>query len=383
MKSIFVRYWPVWTATLALVLVLVLTLLPYNMKPSALFHLGAIQERSRPLPDGFVVLDVPSYDGAQYYSIARNMPVIVHPSRWNQLPHLQPTSYAYQRFLLPLSAWTLALGHTTWLPFTFVLINIASLIAAAWIFWRSTKSSLGTLALVLSPAAMVGLHFMIAEPLTILLITTFLTRFIRNNEKLAWLDVVLLALLPLSREVNILFCGLVWLYLLWRRNWQDAKWAMAPFVTFFALHLWIYHVFEEFPFLMSADKRTLPFEAMFTLIFGGYGFNRLTLTSIPLAVLVVIPALIWTGTLIVKNKDRSFIAIGSFIFLLLMTTMPDHIWGSITSIGRVITPVYPLLILTAIKHKSRMAIWLPAAILIIGLGAGFSLASVIHPFHLA
>lgn len=382
MKSV-IRNWPVWIAALAIGTVLTLTLVPYSMKPSALFHLGVLQERSHPLPDGFIVLDVPSYDGAQYYGIARNMPVIFHPSRWNQLPHLEPTSYAYQRFLLPLSAWILALGHTAWLPFTFTLINITSLIAAAWIFWRSTKSSLGTCALVLSPAAMIGMHFMLAEPLTILLITAFLTRFIRNNEKLEWLDVVLLALLPLSREVNILFCGVVWLYLLWRRNWTDAKWALAPFVTFFALHEWIYQVFDQLPFLMSADKRTLPFEAMFTLIFGGYGYNRLTLTSIPLAVLVVIPALIWTGTLIVKNKDRSFVAIGAFIFLLLMTTMPDHIWGSITSIGRVITPVYPLLILTAIKHKSRMAIWLPATILMIGLGAGLSLASVIHPFHLA
>lgn len=382
MKNV-IRNWPVWIAAVAIGTVLTLTLVPYGMKPSALFHLGAIQERSHPLPDGFVVLDVPSYDGAQYYGIARNMPVILHPSRWNQLPHLEPTSYAYQRFLLPLSAWVLALGHTSWLPFTFTLINIASLIAAAWIFCRATKSSLGTFALVLSPAAMVGLHFMLAEPLTILLITAFLTRFIRNSEKLEWLDVVLLALLPLSREVNILFCGLVWLYLLWRRNWTDAKWAMIPFITFFALHGWIYQVFDQLPFLMSADKRTLPFEALFTLIFGGYGYNRLTLTSIPLAVLVVIPALIWTGTLIVKNKDRSFVAIGAFIFLLLMTTMPDHIWGSITSIGRVITPVYPLAILTAIRQKSRMAIWFPATILVIGLGAALSLASVIHPFHIA
>jgi hypothetical protein len=381
MKSAVLRYWPVSVATLAIGIVLTLTLMPYGMRPSVLFHLGAIQERSHPLPEGFVVLDVPSYDGAQYYGIARNMPLIARPSRWDQLQHLNPTSYAYQRFLLPKTAWILALGQTTWLPFSFLLINIASLIGAAYIFWRSTKSSLGTFALVFSPAAMVGLHFTLAEPLTILLITLFLTRFMRNREQLEWLDVVLLALLPLSREVNVLFCGLLWLYLLWRRKWTSAAWAMIPFLTFFLLHGWIYAVFNELPFLMSADKRTLPFEAMLTLIFGGYGINRLTLTSIPLALFVVIPGLLWTGWLIVKNRDRSFVAIGSFVFLLLMTTMPDHIWGSITSIGRVITPVDPLLLLTATRNKSRMSLWLTAMILVIGLGAGLSLASVIHPFH--
>lgn len=382
MKNSVARDWPVWTATLAIGIVVILTLAPYGMRPSALFHLGTGMERSHPLPDHFVVLDVPSYDGAQYYGIARNMPVMAHPSRRDQLPHLMPVSYAYQRILLPIAAWTLALGHTAALPFTFIFINITSLIAAAFLFRRSTKSSLGTFALILSPAAMVGLHFTLAEPLTILLLTLFLTRFIKNNERLEQLDVVLLALLPLSREVNILFCGLLWLYLLCRRRWKDAGLVMVSFATFALLHTWIFTVFGEMPFLMSADKRTLPFEAMLTLIFGGYGINRLTLTSIPLALFVVLPGLIWTGYLILKNRDRSFIAIGSFVFLLLMTTMPDHIWGSITSIGRVITPVYPLLILTAIRHKGRMAVWLPAMILVIGIGAALSLASVIHPFHL-
>jgi len=383
MKYSTFPHWPIIAVTAAIAVILTLTLAPYGMRPSALFHVDAVMSTAHAPSNGFVVLDVPSYDGAQYYGIARNMPVIFSPSRWNELPATLPTSYAYQRFLLPLCAWLLAAGQTPLLPYAFVLINIVSLIAASVILWSATKSKLGTLAIALSPAAMVGLHFMIAEPLTILMLTVFLTRFIRNNEKLGWLDVLVLALLPLSREVNILFCGLLGVYLLCRRNWRDAFLCLIPLATFLLLHGWMYQVFQEMPFIMSADKRTLPFEAMGELIIGSYGYNRLTLTSIPFALFVVIPALFWTGNLILRNRDRSFAAIGSFVFLLLMTTMPDHIWGSITSIGRVITPVYPLLILTCIRQNTVTAKLLIAAMLSIGLGAGLSLASVIHPFHLA
>ncbi len=66
-----------------------------------------------------------------------------------------------------------------------------------------------------------------------------------------------------------------------------------------------------------------------------------------------------------------------------MCAMPDHIVGSITSIGRVITPVYPLLLFLCASRDSRMARILACAILIIGLGAAAGLASVIHPYTLA
>lgn len=368
---------------LALAALLTLVLAPYKGNVTAMLHLDSLMHSAQPVPAGFVVLDVPAYDGAHYYQIARNIPRMVQPSKWGELRELPTLSYAYQRLLLPLTVFTLSLGQEAAFPYVFLLINVAAIIAACAIVWRNTKSYLCSFAIAFCPSAMVALHFSLAEPLALLLLVLFLTRFQKNNEQLAWLDVLLLSLLTWSREVNILFVGLLLVYLLWRMNWKSAAMMLIPLAAFAALHGWIYLIFGNFPFFTSTGNRTFPFEAMFHLVTGAYGYNRLTITSIPLALFFTLPVLLWSGWLIIKNKDRSFLAIGTFMFALLMTTMPNFIWGSITSIGRVITPVYPLTILLAAKQSTLFSRYITAIIMVIGIGAAIALALSIHPYHLA
>lgn len=368
---------------LALAALLALTLAPYKGNVTALFHLDNLMANDQPVPLGFVILDVPAYDGAHYYQIARNIPQMLQPARWDHLRSLPTLSYAYQRLLLPLSAFILSFGQEAAMPYTFLLINVAAIIAACAIVWRNTKSYIYSFAIAFCPSAMVALHFSLAEPLTLLILTVFLIRFRGNNEQLAWLDVLLLSLLTWSREVNILFVGLLFAYLLYRMNWKNAAMMLIPIAAFAALHGWIYLMFGNFPFLTSAGNRTFPFGAIFDLVTGAYGYNRLTITSIPLALFFTTPVLLWSGWLIAKNKDRSFLAIGTFMFALLMTMMSENIWGSITSIGRVITPVYPLTILLAAKHGTLFSKYINTVILLIGIGAAIALALSIHPYHLA
>lgn len=66
-----------------------------------------------------------------------------------------------------------------------------------------------------------------------------------------------------------------------------------------------------------------------------------------------------------------------------MSVMPDHIWGSITSIGRVITPVYPFAMLYAARRNDRMGQWMACAVIGLGLGIGIGLGLIAHPFHVA
>lgn len=370
-------------ACAALLAIAALNVAPYGWNVSSFFHLDAPMHEGQPVPDGFVVLDVPAYDGAHYYQIARNIPAMLDASSWEELRTLPTFSYAYQRFLLPLTAFIVSLGQEAALPYAFLLLNLGAIFAACWLVLTRTLKPLYALAVAFCPSAMVALHFSLAEPATLLILTLFLTRFRTHDERLDWLGVLLVSLLTWSREVNILFAGLLWVYLLWKRQWRDAAMAMIPFAAFAALHGWIWLIFDELPFFTSAGKRSLPFEAMFTLVTGGYGYNRLTLTSIPLAALYVTPAIIWVSRLIINNKDRSFLAVGSLAFLGLMTTMPDYIWGSITSIGRVITPVYPLTLLLAAKHDTRFARYLGIVVPVIGLGAAIALALVRHPYTLA
>lgn len=377
----FLRRFGIQTAIIAMLgALLTANLLPYDGNVSAIFHLDELMNENRPVPAGFAVLTVPAYDGAHYYQIARNIPAVISPNRWPELLGQSTLSYAYQRILLPLAGYVLALGQEGALPYTFLLINVASLLVAAYLIIKKGRGYAPYAAAVaFCPSAMVGLHFMLAEPLSLLLLTVFLLRF-SKNEKLEWLDVLCLSLLPLSREVNVLFVGTVFLYVLWKRQWKDAALCLIPFASFFLLHGLIFAIFGDVPFLMSTGKTTYPFQAVFELVTGVYGYNRLTLTSIPLFLFFVLPGLAWTATLILKKKDRSFLAFGSVAFLLLMTLMPDHIWGSITSIGRVITPVYPLTILLAARHDTWPARWIAGMAGLIGLAAGWALALNVHPF---
>jgi hypothetical protein len=66
-----------------------------------------------------------------------------------------------------------------------------------------------------------------------------------------------------------------------------------------------------------------------------------------------------------------------------MLLMPKYIWGSITSIGRVITPVYPLTVLLLAHRDSPLTRMLAIGILVLGLVTGVGLALILHPFTLA
>ena len=375
-------WWTLSVIACALISLLAATLVPYGGNLTAMFHMDQIL-RAPIMPEGFVILDVPAYDGAQYYRIAARAGSLFLPSEWDGIAASLPASYGYQRILLPLLAAALSLGQEGALPYAFLAINLGAILLATGLFLRRWPNAwLLAAALGLGPAATVSMHFFLAEPLTLLLITAFLLRF-TSRSTLSWPDAALLSLLVLSREVNTVFVAVLGAYLLGTGRWKEILWLVPSALCFFALHGWIYAVFGEMPFFMSADKSAPPFTAMFELLAGIEGYNRLTLTSIPLSLLVVLPGIAWTAWLVATGRDRSFPAVGSLVFLLVMASMPDYIWGSITSIGRVITPVYPLLLFLAIRQASILSRFLPAALVVIGLGAGISLALVVHPFTLA
>jgi len=66
-----------------------------------------------------------------------------------------------------------------------------------------------------------------------------------------------------------------------------------------------------------------------------------------------------------------------------MTMMAPDIWGSITSIGRVITPVYPLALVYSASRDTIVSRVIAAMILLIGIVTALGLALIAHPFILA
>lgn len=379
MRQNFIRLWPLLVIGLCIAAILWFTLRPYGGHPSALFHLDATIASVEPLPPGFVVLRVPGYDGAQYYQVARNIPKIMR-GEWSFLREHPPMSYAYQRFLLPLSAWLLAMGNNNALPWTFLCINIAALLGTAFMIIRSGRPALTAIALALSPAAMVALHFSLAEPLVLLLLTAVLLR-VTARQRFDALTIALLCLLAITREINLL---LILLLIAWtglHRRWGDLGRISIALAAFLGWHTILFWIFGDFPFLTSAAAHQWPGSAILRLVIGLRGYSIYTLSAIALSCGLIIPSIIWAASDLLRQRRLDLLPVGTLAFLGLMLIMPDYIWGSITSIGRVITPVYPFLLLHCAERTSRTARLLTMMTLVLGLGAGIGLALIEHPFH--
>ncbi len=374
-----IRQWPLVILGTILLLLLGFTLKPYDGNLSALFHLDTTMTNAHPFPKGFVVLQVPGYDGAQYYQIARHLPKILQPSQWTELTTKPPSAYAYQRILLPLLAGILSLGHERALPILFPLINLLALLATCLLLLQWKRgTSLYALALCLSPPALLALHFDLSEPLTILLLTAFLIRFLRK-ERIDAASILFISLVVLSREVNILFVLALGAWLLWERRLREALWLLIPVLVFLGLHSLIYLIFHQIPFLWSTDKSGLPLSAIWELLIGERGYNVYTLSAIALFLSFVVPALWIVCRQIVQEKKRDVLTYALGLFLGIMLCMPDHIWGSITSIGRVITPVYPLFMIHGALHDTWLHRVTALFVAILGLVTAIGLALIVHP----
>lgn len=376
------RFWPWLVLILLLGANLTALLIPYGGNPSALLHTDELMQSLHPLPPGIAVLQIPAYDGAQYYQVARFLPLVFDPDRWPILASFStPGPNAYQRFLLPLTAWIITLGHDQWLPIAFLLINVASIVATFWMVLRWRKNALPAFALALCPAALIGLHFSLAEPLTIALITAFLIRCVGSG-KVTMIDVFLLCLIGIAREINLLFLIGMFAIALWRQQWKDAILLSIPLITFALLQFLIYGIFGSVPLFLSTAKHALPLQAIGEILLGHKGYGIFTLSSIALFLLFVLPATAAAARSLIKDR-RDPVTILLAGFLLVMLLMPDIIWGSITSIGRVITPVYPLFVAHDALHQSALTRAVLVAMLLLGLGSAAGLAGIVHPFVLS
>ncbi len=376
------RSWPVVALFVILTGLTMLMVRPYAYNLSSVFHMDATAAAGNPMPAGFVILSAPSYDGAQYYQVARNIPKIVRPSRWIEMHEKAPGSYAYQRLLLPLLAFVFAFGVPALLPWTFLLVNIgALLITAAVMLKKNAASWIYALALCLSPAVAVALHFTLAEPLTILLITLTLLAY-RKGGRVTGAALVCLSLAVLAREVNILFVGYLFGWSVLTKKWRDALLLMIPVCVFLGWHTVIYLMFGDVPFFMSAAAHQVPGSAAFDILRGAKGYNRLTVTSIALMVAFVFPGIAYALSDIVKRRKADVLSFGSLAFFGVMLTMPDYIWGSVTSIGRVITPVYPLTLLLLMERDDSWARMNAALVLALGLAVSVALAFSVFPYTL-
>jgi hypothetical protein len=364
--------------------ILLLTLKPYDWNITALFHMDTLVSSRDTPPRNFVVLSVPGFDGEQYYEIARHIPMIIRPQGWDNLRSLPPGVYAYQRILLPVTAFLLSAGRERTLPFAFLGINLMSLLLTFTLMrQRSDASPLYALALVLSPAALLGLHFNITEPLTLLLLTLFIGRF-EKKQTIDGTGSLLLTLILLSREVNVLLLGFVGIFLLLRRDWKAIPHLILPAVIFCVWQLAMKQIFGTAPFFMNTETHQWPGNGVWTLLTGGYGeINLYSVSALAILFLVILPGILWTARTLLYERKIRFLPAGALCFLIVMLLLPVETFGSVTGVGRVVTPVYPFLLMEAMEKQSPAGRTIASIILGLGLVSAIGFALIVHPYSLA
>src|SRR3989344_5132695 len=326
-------------AVLFLIALIAFQVSRYDGNVSALLHVSREFGEAFQVPHGVVLYEDGGYDGMLYYQIARDIPKILFGSRDGSLPPYD-SAYRAQRILLPLFTYLLSLGQESYFPWVILLINLASItgaLALALSFMR--KISLPILTLVFNPAALVGVLFALSEPLSLFFTTLFLVLWKRSKGIISGWQVIALALAMFAREPTIFLILPLAGWYLWKKQWKNASLlalALAPSL------LWQWFLIERFGTL--------------ALTTGSHMIN--------------LPLLgVWQLLLL--------------ICLLVLFSLDAHIWGVITSVGRVLTPIYPLFAFTASERNSLSDRLISLNLIAVSIIAAIGIASITHPFSIS
>jgi hypothetical protein len=376
-----------WTlcGTLAFLIALVaLSISFYNWNLSVLFRTGQDYAEVHQFPKDMVLLEEGGYDGMLYYQIARDVPRLFGFGEETSIPY--QSQYRYQRIGLPVFAAVFSLGNEQWLSTVFVLINIVAVMGSLFLMLSLAGNRiLHALTIALNPAALVGILYNLTEPLSLFFVTLFFFLWEKSGGKIQWPHVIALTISVFARETTLILIVLIALYLFWKKRWKEGVFTSLSLAPFF-LWQWILTMrFDMLPLENSAGALNFPLSGPLALaVWSIEDPSMFRLSALAFLLLFVLPLTmyelkVWFG----KNAERSF-----HLFLLTglttaMLSMDAHIWGVVTSIGRVIAPIYGAYAAFAIQHDTAMEKVLSVALISVSIVAAIGIAYTHHPFLLS
>ena len=376
---------------LVLVALVLLAISRYDWNMSALLHMSRDFGQTYDAPKGTVLYEDGGYDGMLYYQIARDIPEILFGNtqtsqRDVSTAPLYGNVYRAQRILLPLFAFTLSFGKDVLLPYALLLINIASVIGAlALAFAYQRKVSIGALAIALNPAALVGILFSLTEPLSLFFITLFLFLWKRAGERITFWSAVTLALAMLARETTVFLILPLAVFSLLKKEWKNTFFCLLSLIPFALWTLFLVDRFGALPLETSAGMLNIPFSGPLDLLQRSLAENitAYRLSSLSFLVLFFLPLALIEVYRWWKGREGGMLGSLLLVLIVAMLCLDAHIWGVITSIGRAVTPLYPVFAFKAMEEGGRMERTLSGSLILVSIVAAVGIALVTHPFTLA
>jgi hypothetical protein len=354
-----------------------LAVAPYGGNVSALLHMDVPFGELHGVPEGVVLYQDAAYDGMLYYQVARDLPALFS----GQTPSLD-SPYRFQRVLLPALTYALSFGNQTAFPWVMLGINMLCVLAAFALAIAATgRVSVHAAASVLNPAVAVGVLFSLTEPLSLMLVMAFFLVWKRNGERVDAAGAALLTLSMLARETTIFLIAMLLLWSLWKRRWKDALLLLVPVAVLFGWQYWLTMRLGGVPFQANGNTVDLPLVGPASLaVWLWQGLTAYRLSA--LALLVFLAPLC---VVLLDEWRMKMLRIDAVAFLVsglafAMLCMDSHMWGAITSIGRVVTPFYPAYVLYAAGRDKPVHRVLSWVLLALSAATAVGIALSAHPF---
>jgi len=352
----------------------------YGWNVSALLHVDRSFGESHDVPPGVVLYKDGGYDGMLYYEVARDLPKLLSGE-----PVSLDSPYRFQRILLPLLVYGFSFGHVDWFPFATLALNIAAVIGSlALAFHITGKRSVHAWTIAFNPAMLVGVLYGLTEPLSMFFMILFLARWQSLGRRVDWACAVVLLVSLLARETTVFLIGLLGLWHLWKRDWKSVAF-LALALTFFAGWQYVLVLrLGSLPFQSGSNITAWPFQgpiAVVRWLFEERGMRLVyRLSSIPLLVFVlgVLSALAFDWKAKRWSQDVLAFVLTGLCFVML--SMDPHMWGALTSIGRVVTPFYPAYFLYAASRDTPFLRASSYGLIVFSIIAAIGIAAVSHPY---
>lgn len=377
-------------ATALVALVIALGVRPYGGNLTALLRADRDFAETYRFPPGIVLFEG-GYDGMLFYQVARDLPRVIADGadaatgESDRAP-IFDESYRYQRVLLPVLALALSGGDESRLPLAMIAVDAASLMAALLLFTAATGGlTVHGLALAANTAALTGLLYCVAEPLSILLATASLLLWRRRGERVTGGVAVLLALAQLARETAMLVALPLAAASLLARRWKDAAYATAALAPAAAWNRFLGLRFGSDPLERSGVSIDFSFaglRALFADLAGGpsiYG-----LSAFAFLVAVALPMLLYCARRAREEGMRPGalnLMLGAHLAVLFL--LNQYIWDALTGVGRVLPSLYVVYAMMAAPRDGAFERALSLAIAAIGVVGTVGVALIAHSYSVS
>jgi hypothetical protein len=352
----------------------------YGWNVSGLLHLDVPAGESYGVPAGVVLYTDGAYDGMLYYQVARDLPALIAGT-----PTRLDSPYRFQRIVLPLLTYAVTLGNERAFPAALLLLNIAASLGALALYLLITKrADVHAATVILNPAILVGVLYSLTEPMSIFFMMLFFWLWLKNGQRLTWLSLAAITLSLFARETTIFLIALLMLWSVCHKQWKQAALILLPIGVLAAWQYLLVLQLGAAGFQANGNIIDLPFQGPYKALVWAFtddGIRRMY----RLASLALFAFLAALCVMLAKQWRRERARIPVFAFLLsglcaTMLSMDAHMWGAITSIGRVVTPLYPVYALYSHSRDTRQVRAVSWMLICVSVVTAVGIAFIGHPY---